>query len=417
MPEVTFDVAIVGGGPAGIAAACELRRRSVARVVILDREATAGGAPRHCGSSPFGWREFGRILSGPAYAGKLIEQARQAGVELRPAHSVVALEEAGRLRVTNSSGLVTVRARRVILATGARESPPSARLISGNRPIGCLTTGALQSFVNLEGLLPFRRPLVVGTELVGLSALLTCRRAGIRPVAVVESNPRPIAPAPPAWLPRVLGIPLHLGAELAAIHGRSRVERAIVRLASGTMCEIVCDGVLFTGAFVPEAALVESSHLLADPGSRGPSIDQYGRCSDPAFFAAGNVLRAVESAGRSYVEGLRVGRAVAADLAGELPRRGHTVAVLRGPGVKLVVPQRILLSGDGLGLADLQVRLDGALAGTLRVEIDGSLLWQRGVKALPERRLLVPLDGLSLPAGAQSIRFAVSPAPASGAGA
>lgn len=415
MPEASLNVAIVGGGPAGIAAACELRRRGIGRVAVFERETTAGGAPRHCGSSAFGWREFGRVLAGPAYARKLVERARRAGVELRSSHSVVALEEGGRLRVVNPGGPATVQARRVILATGARETPPAARLISGDRPIGCLTTGALQSFVYLEGLLPFRRPLVVGTELVSLSALITCRRAGIRPVAVIEANPCPTAPAPLCWLPRALGIPLHLGAELAAIHGRGRVERALVRLASGAVHEIACDGILFTGAFLPEAALAQSSHLVADPGSRGPSIDQHGRCSDPAFFAAGNVLRGVESAGWSYAEGVRVGRAVAADLAGELPGTGRHVTVSRGPGVKLVVPQRVLLPADGLGLADLQVRLDGTLTGTFRIEIDDTLVWQRDVKALPERRLLVPLAGLPLRAGAQSIRFAVAAASGTGA--
>jgi thioredoxin reductase len=411
MPEASFDVAIVGGGPAGIAAACELRRRGIGRVAVFDRETTAGGAPRHCGSSAFGWREFGRVLTGPAYARRLVERARRAGVELRPAHSVVG----GGLRVVDPAGSTRVQAGRVILATGARETPPAARLISGDRPIGCLTTGALQSFIYLEGLLPVRRPLVVGTELVSLSALITCRRAGIRPVAVLESNPCPTAPAPLGWLPRALGIPLHLGAELTAIHGGGRVECALVRLASGAVREIACDGILFTGGFVPEAALAQSSHLLGDPGSRGPSIDQHGRCSDPAFFADGNVLRGVESAGWSYAEGVRVGRAVAADLAGELPGTGRHIAVLRGPGVKLVVPQRVLLPANGLGLADLQVRLDGTLAGTLRIEIDDALVWQRDVKALPERRLLVPLAGLPLRPGAQSIRFAI--APASGAGA
>jgi len=408
MPDTILDVAIVGGGPAGIAAACELRRRGARRVAIFEREANAGGAPRHCGSSLFGWCEFGRVLGGPSYARKLADAARQAGVALHTAYSVVALEEGGRLRVINTAGPVTVEARRVILATGARESPPSTRLVSGGHPIGCLTTGALQSFVYLEGLLPFRRPLVVGTELVSLSALFTCRRAGIRPVAIIESNPRPTVPAPLAYLARVLGVQLHLGTELTAIHGHGRVEQASVRHSSGEVREIACDGVLFTGAFVPEAALVESSHLLADPGSRGPSVDQYGRCSDPSFFATGNVLRGVESAGWSYTEGLRVGRAVAADLAGELPLAERHIAVSCGPGVRLVVPQRIQPSGNGHGLGKLQVRLDGSLAGTLRIEVDGSVIWQRDVQARSQQRVLVPLAGLAQRSGAQSIRVAVS---------
>ncbi len=409
MSEITIDVAIVGGGPAGIAAACELRRKNAGRIVVLDREVSAGGTPRHCGHPPFGWREFGRVLTGPAYARKLVDRARTADVEICARHTVVALGEGGLLHAATPEGPLTIRARRVILATGAREAPPSARLISGDRPIGCLTTGALQSFVYLHGLLPFRRPVIVGTEYVSLSAILTCRRAGIKPVAVIESNRRPSVPKPLGLLPRLMGIPAHFGAEIAGIHGRGRVERVTVRLASGEVRDFACDGVLFTGRFVPEAAIVQASHLVIDSGSKGPSIDQFGRCSDPAYFAAGNILRAVETAGWSYAEGVRVGRMVASDLAGDLPVRTHELSVSRGDGVKLVVPQRILLPANGSGLGDLQLRLERAVSGRILVEVDNALVWEREVNALPDRRLLVPLAGIPLPAGATSIRVAVRP--------
>jgi NADPH-dependent 2,4-dienoyl-CoA reductase/sulfur reductase-like enzyme len=409
MSETRVDVAVVGGGPAGIAAACELRRRKAGRVVVLDREATAGGTPRHCGHPPFGWREFGRILTGPAYARKLAERAQMEGVELLVRHTVVALREGGVLQVATPEGLLAIHARRVILATGARESPPSARLISGDRPLGCLTTGALQAYIHLEGLLPFRRPLIVGTEYVSMSALLTCRRAGIRPVAMIESSRRPTVPRAFAWLPGLMRIPSHFGAEIAGIFGRGRVERVVVRLASGEVRDFACDGVLFTGRFVPEAAIAQASHLVMDAGSRGPSIDQYGRCSDPAYFAAGNVLRAVETAGWSYAEGAGVGRIVAADLAGELPERARELSVARGVGVKLVVPQRIMLPVNGSFLGALQLRLDRGASGRVLVEVDEVPVWQKAVNGLPERRVLVPLSDIRLPANAASIRVALQP--------
>ncbi len=409
MSEITLDVAIVGSGPAGVAAACELRRRGIRRVAILDRETAAGGTPRHCGHSPFGWREFHRMLTGPAYARRLVERAGTAGADIRTRHSVIALEEGGRLQTATPEGPLTIHAQRVILATGARETPPFARLLSGDRPIGCFTTGALQSFVYLHGLLPFRRPVVVGTEYVSLSALLTCRRAGIRPVAIVEAGRRPSVPSPFGLVPRLMRIPTHFGAELTAIHGRRRVEEVALRLASGATRTLACDGVLFTGRFIPEAALVEASHLAVDSGSHGPSIDQFGRCSDPAYFAAGNVLRAVETAGWSYAEGARIGRIVAADLEGDLPAQAHELSVSRGAGVKLVVPQRIQLPPNGSGLADLQLRLEQAVCGRILVEVDDSLVWQRAINALPDRRLLVPLAAIPLPQGATSIRVAVRP--------
>ena len=125
------DVAIIGGGPAGIGAALELRRRGVPRVIMLDRESTAGGTPRHCGHPSFGWREFGRILKGPAYARRLAEAASAAGAEIRMRHSVLAMCKAGQLHVTRPDGEVGIQAKRVIIATGARETPLAARLISG----------------------------------------------------------------------------------------------------------------------------------------------------------------------------------------------------------------------------------------------------------------------------------------------
>jgi thioredoxin reductase len=410
MNETLVDVAVVGGGPAGIAAACELARREVGRVVLLDRETTAGGAPRHCGHPPFGWREFGRVLTGPAYARRLVERACARGVEVLTRHSVVGLEPEGLLRVATPEGGRRIRARAVVLATGAREMAPAARLVSGDRAAGCLTTGALQSYIYLQGLVPFRRPVIVGTEWVSLSAVLTCRRAGIRPVAVVEAGERPAVPRAAALLPRLLGIPVYYGAEVEGIFGAGRagrVERAVVRLKSGGTRVVACDGVLFTGRFVPEAALVEASHLRMDPGSRGPSVDQYGRCSDPVYFAAGNLLRGVETAGWAYSEGAAAGRMVAAELAGELPGRANEVAVERGEGVRLVVPQRIALPANGRVSGSLQLRLNRAVAGHVQVEVNDRRVWQQAIHALPEGRVLVPLEGLRLPADAASIRVSV----------
>jgi thioredoxin reductase len=389
-----FDVAIIGSGPAGLGAALALRSRGVAQVIVLEREEAAGGVPRHCAHSPFGMREFHRVLWGPAYAARLVQAAREAGVEIRVGITVTALGEGGRLAVTTPAGESEVAARRVILATGARETPRSARLVGGDRPLGVLTTGTLQQAVHLEGLLPFRSPVIVGTELVSLSAMLTCRAAGIRPVAAVETGPRPTARQPLGLLPRLLGIPLHLGADITEIHGRGRVEGVTVRLADGSAEEIACDGVLFTGRFVPEASLVRDSALRLDDGSGGPAIDQFGRTSDPFVFAAGNLLRPVETGGWSYREGQAVGRCVAEDLAGRLPS-GALAAVRRGRGLKLVVPQCVSLPLIRLGLDALQLRSAQEISGSLVARINGRAALRRSMHLLPERRALVPLAALA----------------------
>ena len=393
-----YDVVVGGGGPAGLAAAIELRRRKVQRVLVLEREPVAGGVPRHCGHSPFGMREFGRVLLGPAYARRLVERARVAGVDIRTGHAVVALGPGGRLVVATPDGPAALAAGRVLLATGVREASRHVRLISGDRPLGVLTTGTLQAMIHGRHLLPFRRPLVVGTELVGLSALLTCRGARIRPVAMIEPADRPTVRRAMMLLPWLLGIPVHLGAELVEIRGRSRVEGVLLRTAEGRTLDLDCDGVLLTGHFLPEAALVGASHLELDPGSGGPAVDQYGRCSDPAYYAAGNLLRPVETAGWSFREGGRVAGCIVDDLAGRLPRPSATLPIDRGHGVKLVVPQRLAMPLERCGgLRHLQLRVDRPVSGRLDLRADGVPIWRRRTSALPERRLLVPLADVRPP--------------------
>lgn len=396
------DVAIVGSGPAGLAAAIELRRLGVARVVVLERETHAGGVPRHCAHPTFGWHEYRRLLTGPAYAARNVAAAHAAGVDVRTRASVVALHAGGRLDVTNPHGVETIDARRVLLATGARESPRSARLIGGDRPAGVLNTGTLQQMLHLEHSIPFRRPLIVGTELVALSALADCLRAGIRPVAMIEARARPTAPRPLAAFARCVGVPLWLGARLERIVGDGRVTTADVRRADGRVHTLACDGVLLTGAFTPEAALVRASGLALDPASEGPSIDEYGRSSDPACYAAGNVLRAIETGGWAYREGVRVARAIAADFAGRLPAPQPFVIVACAAPVKLCVPQR--LSGGVRACADsahaaLQLRVTHAVRGRLRIDADGRNVWSRTLACLPERRLTVPLAALAFAPG------------------
>ena len=170
----TPDVAVVGGGPAGLAIATALRRLGAGRVSVLERESVAGGIPRHCGHPPFGMREFGRILTGPRYADRLVKRALAKGVSVCTNTTVTSISSGPVLVVSTPDGVEEMRPRRVILATGVRETPRAARLTSGTRPLGVVTTGALQSSVYLGNGAPCTRPVIVGSELVSYSALLTC---------------------------------------------------------------------------------------------------------------------------------------------------------------------------------------------------------------------------------------------------
>ena len=386
------QVAIIGAGPSGLALASELAKADI-DVVVLEREGEAGGIPRHCGHSPYGMREFHRLMSGPAYAARLAREAEQQGAKIWLNTTVTEIGPGGSLLLSTIDGIMELQAARVAICTGNRETPRSARLVSGTRPMGIVTTGALQSMVYLKHRLPCKRPLIVGTELVAFSALLTCRHAGIKPVAMIEHNSRVTAIKAAAWLPRLLGIPLLLNSELDEIHGGDRVESVVVSDAGGKLQDIECDGVIFSGNFVAEASLVRSSHLEFDPRSGGPVVDQYGRCSDPAYFACGNLLHPVDTAGWCWAEGMRTARLLRADLSAALPHRGRVLEIKSAsPGIRYFTPQRILLPDAPLveNHPGLQLRFADNRRGRISWRSHKAVISSRSIRAQRERRVLLP---------------------------
>ncbi len=390
-----IDVAIIGGGPAGLSAATELKRLGIARVVVLERELEAGGIPRHCGHPPFGMREFKRILIGPQYARKLVAVAQKAGVEIRNSTTVIEAQPGGQLVIRSDRGVEDISARRVIYATGVRELPRSARLISGSRPLGVVNTGALQSMVYLQNRKPFKRPVIIGTELVSFSAIMTCRHAKIKPVAMIEENDCVTARWPTGLFPRVVGIPLHLGTRLVGIKGGKRVSAVEVENSRGERRTIECDGVILTGCFTPEVTLARMGHLEVDATTGGPVVDQYGRCSDPAYFATGNVLRPVETAGWSWNEGRQTAHWVAQDLAGKPVNPDTAIQIITTDSIiKYAMPQRITLPITPSGMKNLQLRLTHRANGTLMAFCNGQIIWQIKLNSRPERRILIPVEKL-----------------------
>lgn len=280
------DVVIIGGGPAGIAAGLRLAERGIS-ATILEREAQAGGVPRHCGHLGFGWESHRRIWTGPRFAAELRRDA--SALDLRTGHSVLAIE-GDVLRVQNAQGIAEMAARRIILATGTRETPRAARLVGGSRPRGVTTTGALQANVYLQRFKPFERPVIIGSEWVSFSAILTCRHVGIRPVAMIEANARISAPRPGDLVARLaFGVPVWTRTRLIAIEGHAQVEAVEIE-RNGSRRRIACDGVIFTGDFVPEAALLANR---------------------PAVTLAGNVHGEVKTSGACWRDGRAVAEAIA----------------------------------------------------------------------------------------------------------
>lgn len=380
------SVTIIGAGPAGLSAARVLRDGGLQDVLVLERNPEAGGLPRFANHLGWGMLDFRRVWTGPTYARRLVEAA--CGVEIRTHHSVVAIHENGVLEVNGPEGTRRIESKAVLIATGIREKPRSARLISGSRPWGVVSTGAFQEMVYRGNMRPFRRPVVIGTELVSFSALLTARHAGIRPLAMIEAGDRITARRPGDLFARfLLGVPVRTRTRLVRIEGLDRVTGVVVE-RDGVEERLACDGVILTGQFVPEAALLRAGHLDVDAATGGPIIDNVWRCSDPTYFAAGNLLRPVEHSGAAALEGRLAAEAILQAIDGKLPVPDRSIVVRPGSGLRYVYPQRLI---PGSGSVTVFARAEQRRSGTLRVTSGGRELLRRPLSILPERRLTVRL--------------------------
>ncbi|MDE2386054.1 MAG: NAD(P)/FAD-dependent oxidoreductase [Alphaproteobacteria bacterium] len=286
-------VIIVGGGPAGLTLAWEMQKRGARDVVVLEREAEAGGIPRHCGHMGFGFFTSKSRLTGPQFARRLREATEQ--LDIRTQTTVLEFTLRGNLRVHGASGITEMSAGKIVLATGTRESSRAARLVGGNKLPGVMNTGELQQRVYLRGEKPFQRPVIVGSEWVSFSSLLTCRHAGIRPVAMLAEAKALDAPAYFALGARwVFGVPVLRETALLAIHGKGRVE-AVEVSENGKPRSLACDGVILSGRFRSEAALYAGGFLERDGWA--PRVNEKFETSRPGVFAVGNVLGHLETAG------------------------------------------------------------------------------------------------------------------------
>ncbi|MFJ9940154.1 NAD(P)/FAD-dependent oxidoreductase [Streptomyces erythrochromogenes] len=376
--EVRVDVLVVGAGPAGLALATRLARAGAGRVEVLEREQDPGGMPRHLHHGRFGRPPLPR-LRGPEYARRSVRAALAAGAELRT--GVTATGWAGPLclETTGPAGLERITARAVVLATGARERPRSARLVPGSRPQGVLTTGELFQAVHTYGLPVGRRAVVVGAEPVARHAAATLRQAGTDVVAMVTEHPRATA---------VPGIPLLTATTVGELRGRGRPTGVVIHHRDGRTGLLACDTVVFTGDWIPDHELARRGGVPLDPGTRGPCVDGSFRTAAPGVFAVGNALHGIERAATAAAEGAAAAAPVLAHLAGApWPEPGPPLQV-RAPLV-WVAPNRI----TGTARRPLLLRsAEAVTAPVVTVTQDGRPLWRRRfpLPASPSRFLHLP---------------------------
>ncbi len=428
------DVAVIGSGPAGLAASAAASAAG-ASAVIIERESLPGGILKQCIHDGFGLIRFGEKLTGPEYAHRYIAMVRERKIPFLLGTFLTRAEETEtgyRLSLVNGrEGCFSLDTRAIVLATGCRERTDRQVMLQGSRPAGVYTAGLAQYFINIQGLMPGRRCLILGSGDIGLimARRITLEGGEVLGVHEIKGEPSGLTRNVVQCLDDY-GIPLFLSSTVTKLHGERRLTGVTVARVGGdlnpipgTEEEIACDTLILSVGLIPENEVAKTLGAAIDPATGGPVVDQRMMTSRPGVFSCGNSLLVNDLVDYVSENGEAAGKAAAEWAAGSAPRLNSNaarpgegtafraseipVSVEAGADVGVVVPQRLVLSDGGKVPVYLRSRrrVEGRV---LIVRADGVEIASRKTAVVrpPEMERIV-IDTGKVPAGTRRITVAL----------